>query len=355
MTQDDKKRIRLYSALRYTLFIAAILFVSTCSLMIFLGVFGRTIDYDILTEENISDAAIKTFFNLLFLSFIFLLLCAIYNYLFVRRPLKRIIERENRLMNGDFSYTEEKKSIRSEYDLIEDGLNMVAKELGKVESLRDDFTSNISHEIKTPIAVLQNYAQLLDMGGLDEEKEKEYIHGIMNASQKLSAFATSVLKLTGLENREIYSTNVSFSLSDLLSECIIPYVDVIDEKNIDLDLDIAENITITSDRELLGLAISNIISNAVKFTRPNGRVSISLLSMDNRYRISIRDSGSGISRDDIHHIFDKYYRGKNSSEAEGTGLGLAMVKRIADILGLRIEVESEVGKGSTFSLEINVC
>lgn len=345
----DRKRIRLFSAMRYSVFIIAIIIASTFSLMIFLSTFEQSVGIE-HTREVISEPAIKTFYYLLTVTAIVAIIFGIYYGFFIFRPLKRIVRREEMLISRDFSYDEIDKKIKNEYDVIEKGLNSVAKELSRAESLSRDFTANISHEIKTPIAVIKNYAELLKLGQDRDEKEKEYIEGIIRAADKLSLFATNVLRLTKLESQEIYKKDEKLSLDSILSECIVAFIEKIDEKKITLDLDIDENIEILSDKSLIELALSNIISNAVKFTPDGGIIRICLYKKDKEGKISINDSGPGIKKEEINRIFDRYFRGENGKISDGSGLGLAMVKRVADILSIKIDVDSVIEKGTTFTL-----
>ncbi len=159
--------------MRYSAFIIAIIIASTFSLMIFLSTFEQSVGIE-HTREVTSEPAIRTFYYLLTVTAIAAIIFGIYYGFFIFRPLKRIVRREEMLISRDFSYDEIDKKIRNGYDVIEKGLNSVAKELSRAESLSRDFTANISHEIKTPIAVIKNYAELLKLR--QDRDEKERVH-----------------------------------------------------------------------------------------------------------------------------------------------------------------------------------
>jgi len=143
-----------------------------------------------------------------------------------------------------------------------------------------------------------------------------------------------------------------YDLSEQLCEAILMFEDSIEKKNISIEANIEDQVMINADREMLSHVWINLISNAVKFTPAGGRVSISLKVDSNYAKVSVSDTGCGISPEDGKHIFDKFYQGDSSHSTEGNGLGLALVKRIIDISESDIAVESTLGEGTSFTVKI---
>lgn len=339
---------------RYIYFFVLSAFLLTTSFSLFFASLEHTTDFT-FNANTVRFAAITNFLNVFITSLWLTITDYVYNIYKVRRPVRRILNFTDDLAAGEFGkeLEENKKLTYNEFDAIITNLNKLSRELNSIESLRADFISNISHEIKTPITVIQNYIQLLLLdNSLSEEQKKEYLEAMLLASRKLSTLVSNVLRLTKLEKQEIFKKNERFSLSSELAECIFLYDEKIEEKHIRLEVDIIENAIITSDKELLDIIWNNLISNAIKFTGENGIISITLREENGHYAVEVRDSGCGIGEDEIKHIFDKFYQGESGHKKEGNGLGLALVHRIATILGADLDVRSTLGKGTTFTVTL---
>ena len=185
---------------------------------------------------------------------------------------------------------------------------------------------------------------------MDEDTKQKYLQTLINTSQKLSTLITNILKLNKLENQVINPKRTN-DLGELLSESILQFEQIIEDKHIDLKCQI-DNINYYCESTYFEIIFNNLISNAIKFTDLNGKVSISLTTNDNNIIFIVKDSGCGMSEEVGKHIFEKFYQGETSHTGEGNGLGLALVKRVIDILGGEISVSSEIDKGSTFVVKI---
>ena len=238
------------------------------------------------------------------------------------------------------------------FDRIGAAINQMARELGSVETLRTDFIANVSHEMKTPLAVMQSYGTLLQQPGLSEDKRLEYAHSITAASRRLADMMTNILKLNRLENQQIFPQTDQYDLGEQLCECLLRYENIWEEAQIEIETDIQENVRVKADAELLSLVWNNLFSNAFKFTPPGGRVSIGLHATDSHATVTVRDTGCGMSPEVGAHIFEKFYQGDSSHATEGNGLGLALVKRVVDIMQGEISVESALGRGTSFTIKI---
>lgn len=225
-------------------------------------------------------------------------------------------------------------------------------ELEGIETLRTDFISNVSHELKTPLAVIKNYAVMLRKTELSEEKRMEYAKAVSDASDRLSDLITNILKLNKLENQQIYPNVKTFNLGEQLCGCLLKFENIWEQKGIEIETDIEEDVYTESDAELLELVWNNLFSNAIKFTERGGRISLKLFSQGDRAVVQVTDTGCGISPEVGKHIFEKFYQGDTSHAQRGNGLGLALVKRVTDIIGGEVSVNSEIGKGSTFTVKL---
>ena len=329
-------------------------FVVTCCMTLFISVMADTLDLT-FTEENISAAAKLTFGNVLLISLLFTVIDAVRRRLMVERPTKRIISAGEKITSGDFSVRIEPFRDNYAYESfnsIIDCFNKMAEELGSVETLRTDFIANVSHELKTPLAVMQNYGTMLQSPDLPDEKRIEYAKGITDNSRRLASLITNILKLNKLENQQIFPVSERFDLSEQLCESLLQFEEIWEQKDIDIETDIEDEININSDSELLSLVWNNLLSNAFKFTENGGTVSVQFTADNDFATIKISDTGCGISPETGAHIFEKFYQGDTSHAMQGNGLGLALVKRVVDIMNGEIAVESEVGKGSTFTVRL---
>ena len=199
---------------------------------------------------------------------------------------------------------------------------------------------------------MQNYGTLLQSPELSDEKRIEYAKGVTDGSRRLADMMTNILKLNRLENQQIYPQATEFDLGEQLCECLLQYETVWEKAEIDIETDIAENIKVKADAELLGHVWSNLFSNAFKFTPSGGTVSVTLTATEHHAIVRVKDTGCGMSPEVGAHIFEKFYQGDTSHSVQGNGLGLALVKRVVDIMQGEIGVESVVGKGTTFTVKI---
>ncbi len=270
-------------------------------------------------------------------------------------PLHRLAEGTRKVAEGDFSVYVPTVHTSSKLDYLDVMIldfNKMVEELGSVETLKTDFVSNVSHEMKTPIAVIKNYAELLQTDRGTEEERREYARNIEEAAARLSTLISNILKLNKLENQNIDPDIEDYDLSGQLEMCILQYEELWDEKELELEVDIEERVNVRADRSLMELVWNNLLSNAVKFTEPGGTVTIRQRTAEGQVEVSVTDTGCGMSQESIRHIFDKFYQGDTSHAREGNGLGLALVKRIIDLMNGEITVVSRPGQGSTFTVRL---
>ena len=338
----------------YFVFFLLVAFVITCCTMLFVSTLRDTLGIT-LTDENISAAAKITFLNVALLSLIFTLFDVFRRKITVERPVRQIAEAAEKIIKGDFTVrvkTQSKFGTDEPFNSIIECFNKMAEELGSVETLRADFIANVSHEMKTPLAVMQSYGTLLSSPELSDEKRVEYAKGVNEASRRMADMMTNILKLNRLENQQIYPQVTEFDLGEQLCECLLQYENVWESSEIEIETNIAENIKIKADAELLSHVWNNLFSNAFKFTPSGGTVSVILTATEHHAVVKVKDTGCGMSPEVGAHIFEKFYQGDTSHSVQGNGLGLALVKRVVDIMQGEISVESMVGKGTTFTVRI---
>ena len=350
-----KRRFRsmLKAINNYVVFFLTVAFAVSCCMMLFVNTLADSMGL-VFNEENIGAAAKVTFLNVLLLTFLFGTIDYVRRKIMVERPVKIITEATERIMQGDFSVR-----VRPMHGAGMEGFNQIsmaisamAAELAGTETLRTDFIANVSHELKTPLAVMGNYATMLQRPGITEEERCEYAKAISEAARKLAQLITNILKLNKLENQQIFPQPKEFDLGEQLCECLLVFEDAWETKNLEIETDMEDDVRIKSDPELLSLVWNNLISNAVKFTPDGGTIGLSLKTEDGSVVVQVRDTGCGMKPEVGQHIFEKFYQGDTSHATQGNGLGLALVKRVIDILNGEIGVQSVYGEGSTFTVKL---
>lgn len=332
----------------FFVFFIMMAFVVTCNFYLFL-------DGANMTEQEIRKAAPITFANVILLTLAFSIIDQVRRYFQVTKPVRRIREGMNKMIAGDFQtrigYIKGENSGNG-YDAIIKGLNEMAEELSGVETLRTDFISNVSHEIKTPLTVIQNYAAVLKSEELSKEQRILYAEAITGQTQKLSGLITNILKLNRLENQQIFPQKHPYNLTEQICECLLLFENAWEEKHLEIKTELCEDVMICQDAELLRIVWNNLLSNAVKFNKENGSITVSLKQEEDGILVTVSDTGCGISREVGRHMFEKFYQGDTSHASQGNGLGMALVKRVIDIVGGDIRVQSAVGEGTSITVRL---
>jgi signal transduction histidine kinase len=272
------------------------------------------------------------------------------------RPMRLLGNAARKIAQGDFSVrlAPRRKDGRKDFvELMFEDFNTIAKELAGIETLKTDFIANVSHEIKTPLTVIQNYASALQNDNLPADLRREYIQTILEATQRLSALTSNILKLNKLENQEIVPETGIYDVSEQLRRCALAFEEQWERKNIAFDADLDE-LLVPYDETILEIVWNNLLSNAVKFTPLGGAIVLAAKAEDGLAVVTVKDTGPGMDRETQKRIFDKFYQGDASHAQEGNGLGLALVKRAVELLGGTVTVESEPGQGSIFTVRLKI-
>ncbi|MCE5188728.1 MAG: HAMP domain-containing histidine kinase [Eubacteriales bacterium] len=264
-------------------------------------------------------------------------------------PIVKINDAAKKVAKGDFSVRLEEKSIAKEIEEIATSFNIMVKELASTETLRSDFVSNVSHEFKTPLSAIEGYTTLLQDESLSKEEQARYIERILENTSRLTRLTQSILSLSQLENQEIVLQKENYMLDEQIRRVLLGYEALWEEKGLVIDLSL-EATPFYGNKSLLAQVWSNLIDNAVKFSVPFGVLSIHCGAANGGVRVVVRDTGIGMTEEVKERAFDKFYQGERSHSVQGSGLGLALVKRIVILCGGTISLESGEGKGTTFTV-----
>ena len=266
------------------------------------------------------------------------------------RPVRRITEATKKVATGNLK-------VRVDVDRDDElgelahNFNIMVNELNSIEYLRKDFISNISHELKTPIASIQGFTKLLADDNLSKEEKDEYINIILEETDRLSNLSSNMLKLSTLEKQEIITNKTEYRLDNQIRKAIIMLDEEINNKNIKISLASGE-ISIYEDEDLIMEIWINLINNAVKYCNENGEIKVKVIEEEDKVKVSVQDNGIGIPEEKQNRIFEKFYQVENSRAGEGSGLGLAIVKRIVDLIEGEIEVEGKENQGTKITVSI---
>lgn len=266
------------------------------------------------------------------------------------RTIKELEDATEKVAKGDFKIQVELTG-NEDIDSYIQNFNKMVHALGGIETLKENFISDVSHEIKTPIAVIQSYSKALRHTDLDEKTRARYEKVLDDNIKKLSNLTTNVLNLSRLENQDISLSKSEFSLDEQLRQCILSFEPQWTKKHIDLQLDLP-NTTYYGYADLINQIWQNLISNAIKFTGEKGKIAVSIEKQNDYIVVSVSDNGIGIPEEAIDKIFEKFYQCDTSHSKEGNGLGLALVKRIVHICGGEITASSKPDCGATFVVKL---
>ena len=275
------------------------------------------------------------------------------------KPIKEMVTIAEQIRGGDLS---KRIPIRSadEFGKLSETLNNMVekleddiKKLKKLEIVRSEFLGNVSHELRTPIFSLQGMLETLLNGAIDDRNvNRDFVQRALNNTQRLNALLGDLIEISRIESGEMKMSFRYFPLNEFLEQVVSEMNHSAEQKNVSLRLEIQTvSPEVYGDKERLKQALVNLIDNAIKYNKPNGVVTVTYSLKDKNAIVIVKDTGVGIEQEHLPRIFERFYRvdKERSREAGGTGLGLAIVKHIIEAHGSKVEVQSEVGKGSTFS------
>jgi Signal transduction histidine kinase len=258
------------------------------------------------------------------------------------------------IAQGDFSVVMKVES-HDPFSEIAESVNKMAKELGTMENLRQDFIANVSHEIQSPLTSISGFAELLRSSSITAEERSHYIDIIENESKRLSKLSDNLLKLSSLDADVTPLSFTNFRLDKQIQTALLMLEPQWSEKNLEIALEL-EEVNLLGDNNLLMQVWINLLHNAIKFTTQGGTIHITLSTGKSEVVCCISDNGIGISDEDKLHIFERFYKVDKARDRNlgGNGLGLSLVKKIIELHKGTIHVESEVGAGTTFCIKLPI-
>ncbi|MGG3467453.1 HAMP domain-containing sensor histidine kinase [Neobacillus pocheonensis] len=270
-----------------------------------------------------------------------------------RNLFQEVIDALRSIARGDFNVQLETLKRDDPFKTLIDHINHMAKQLKEMEDMRQEFISNVSHEIQSPLTSISGFARALQNDELTSEERSHYLNVIETESRRLSKLSDNLLKLTSLESEHHPFARKTYRLDQQLRTVILACEPNWVEKDLELDV-MLEKVTISADEDLMNQVWTNLIHNSIKFTPNSGKIRVRLTQVEDKAVITISDTGIGISKKDQVHIFERFYKADKARERSkgGSGLGLSIVKKIIDMHKGIIDVESEEGKGTTISITI---
>ena len=344
--RSGMETLNLTMLLILNLFFMVFLLLAVCTVLVLAGVDEGFFYHDGQVELGGALAFVYTVCILIAVSMVVMI-----RMVFIH-PLQRNIEAMKKLANGDFAVRvdpAEHGYASREMVEFEQSFNKAAEELGGTEILRKDFINNFSHEFKTPIVSISGFADLLLEEQLPPEDQKEYLTIIRDESRRLADLATNILTLNRVESQTILTDKAAFPLDEQLRQSVL----VTQQKWRDFDADLVPA-EYTGSEGLLKEVWLNLLDNAAKFSPEGGTVAVNLRKAKNALMVSVTDQGEGMSADTQAHIFEQFYQGDTSHTTQGNGLGLAMVKKVLELHGGSIQVNSAPGQGSCFTVTLPI-
>lgn len=258
------------------------------------------------------------------------------------------MEATDRIADGDYNARINLK-YPAELKRLSDKFNHMAEEIGSVEMLRSDFINNFSHEFKTPIASIQGFAEMLELGDLTEEERTEYIHTIIEETSRLTTLATNILNLSKVEQQSILTDQNRFNVTEQLRQVIALLDKKWADKGIVIAFDCGE-VFYTGNEELLKQVWINLIDNAIKFSPQGEEIDIIIRESGGFLTVSFTNKGEPVPASALARIFDKFYQADMSHATQGNGLGLAIAQKIAKLHGGTITVPQSDAEGTVFEV-----
>ncbi|PEK98549.1 cell wall metabolism sensor histidine kinase WalK [Bacillus sp. AFS017336] len=307
--------------------------------------------YALFIQPNIDRGFFKMR-RVLFFSLLTTLIIGSITFLFVAKllikPVKELIRATKELANGNYD-VQVKIKRKDEIGLLASNFNLMTNKLNNLEEMRSEFVSNVSHEIQSPLTSIKGFAKVLRNKQLTEEKREHYLTIIETESERLSIMSERLLKLASLDSEQHPFLPTTYKLDEQIRKIILALEPHWESKKLQLVLNLPKT-EIVADRLLLEQVWINLLQNGIKFSSIAGYIKVDILEMDQIIKVIISDSGLGISKEDMERIFERFYQADRSRNKKGTGLGLSIVQKIVEMHRGKIEVESDVGKGTSFTI-----
>lgn len=276
------------------------------------------------------------------------------------RPIKNINETAKKLANGNYDITFKKAGYKEIDDLV-DTLNLATSQLAKTDKIKKELIANVSHDLRTPLTMIKAYSEMIrDISGDDKEKREEHLKIIIDETDRLTELVNDMMDLSKIQSGIMKLNTQSFELINVINNMVKKFNNIKDSNNCIVKIEAPEQVFVLADKSKIQQVLYNLISNAINHSGNKEKdnlkeIKIKVINLGKKVRIQIIDNGVGIEKEDLIHIWDRYYKANNSfkRESTGTGLGLSIVKNILTIHNVDYGVESKVGIGTNFWFELN--
>lgn len=272
----------------------------------------------------------------------------------ISEPIVSITDKSKQLANGNYDVEFDHHGIK-EIDELADTLNYLESEVSKTDKYRRDLMANVSHDLKTPLTMIKAYAEMVrDITYKDKEKREANLNVIIEETDRLNVLVGDILALSKLQQNTDTLELETFDLHDEIMNIVRRYDYLVDTEGYNLEVDIPDKVIVYADKNKLNQVIYNLINNAINYTGDDKKVIIKITEDKKEFLVEIKDSGKGIDKDKIEHIWDRYYKNDKNHQRNivGTGLGLSIVKNILEIHDYTYGVRSIKNKGTTFYFKI---
>lgn len=272
-------------------------------------------------------------------------------------PIRKLTHAARKIAKGDFSVRVERKPGKNQDEVGEliDSFNHMTAEIEKIDAMRADFVSNVSHEIQSPLTSIKGFTKAIMDDVIPKEHQQEYLTIIYQEIERMSRLSDNLLRIASLDSEHHPYHPTSYRLDEQLRKSVLTTEPQWHKKNITVNLDL-EPVEIFADKDLMEQVWLNLLTNAIKYTDNGGTIDVALRISTSRIRVLVKDNGIGIPKEAIGKLFGRFYkvdRSRNRS-IDGNGLGLSIVKKILTIHRYSIDVESEEGEGSCFTVKIPI-
>lgn len=266
------------------------------------------------------------------------------------KKMDTLVQGIHEVADGNYNVTLEPERLKPLTEVAEN-FNKMTSELRSVETLRNDFINDFSHEFKTPITSINGFANLLLDTKVSPEEERQYLQIIADESERLATLSRETLMMSRLDSQHSIPDKAPYALDEQIKQNVILLSRAWTEKKIDMGVDLSP-VTYFGNADLMSHIWMNLLNNAIKFTPEGGTITVTMREANDKILVSVSDTGKGMTAEEIQHIFNKYYQADPSHATKGMGLGLSIAHRIVELCEGKIEVMSTPGKGSTFTVQL---
>ncbi len=295
--------------------------------------------------------------QLLYITIIALFIASIVSIFISRRlsmPIKNINEEAKKLAKGNYDIEFEKAGYK-ELDDLADTLNFATKQLAKTDKLKKELIANVSHDLKTPLTMIKAYSEMIrDLSGDNKEKREKHLKVIIDETDRLTTLVNDMMDISKIESGLMVLNKEVFNICELVKQITERFKIANEGSNLNLVTNIPKEIFVKADKSKIQQVLYNLISNAINHSGDSKKIEIKVVTIQKKVRIEVKDDGIGIKKEDISHIWSRYYKAAETFKRpdSGSGLGLSIVKNILDIHNADYGVESEYTKGATFWFEL---